>query len=31
MLKEFSKSLGYIIDKYKPTLFPKKEERIEKV
>ncbi len=31
MLKEFSKSLGYIIDKYKPTLFPKKEEKIEKV
>ena len=26
MLKEFSKDLGYIIDKYKPTLFPKKEE-----
>ena len=29
MLKEFSKDLGYIIDKYKPTLFPKKEEKIE--
>ncbi len=26
MLKEFSKDLGYIVDKYKPTLFPKKEE-----
>ena len=25
MLKEFSKDLGYIIDKYKPTLFPKQE------
>ena len=29
MLKEFSKNLGYIIDKYKPTLFPKKEEKVE--
>ena len=29
MIKEFSKDLGYIIDKYKPTLFPKKEEKIE--
>ena len=29
MLKEFSKDLGYIIDKYKPTLFAKKEEKIE--
>ena len=29
MLKEFSKDLGYIIDKYKPTLFPKKEEKLE--
>ena len=29
MLKEFSKDLGYIIDKYKPTLFPKKDEKIE--
>ena len=29
MLKEFSKDLGYIIDKYKPTLFPKKEEKVE--
>lgn len=29
MLKEFSKDLGYIIDKYKPTLFSKKEEKIE--
>ena len=27
MLKEFSKDLGYIIDKYKPTLFPRKEEK----
>ena len=31
MLKEFSKDLGYIIDKYKPTLFPKKEEVQPKV
>ena len=29
MLKDFSKDLGYIIDKYKPTLFPKKEEVTE--
>ena len=29
MLKEFSKDLGYIIDKYKPTLFPRKEEKVE--
>ena len=29
MLKEFSKDLGYIIDKYKPTLFPKEEEKAE--
>ena len=29
MLKEFSKDLGYIIDKYKLTLFPKKEEKVE--
>ena len=28
MLKEFSKDLGYIIDKYKPTLFPRKEEKV---
>ena len=26
MLKDFSKDLGYIVDKYKPTLFSKKEE-----
>ena len=29
MLKEFAKDLGYIIDKYKPTLFPKKEDKAE--
>ena len=29
MLKEFSKDLGYIIDKYKPTLFPKEEEKVK--
>ncbi len=28
MLKEFSKDLGYMIDKYKPTLFPRKEEKV---
>ena len=26
MLKDFSKDLGYIVDKYRPTLFSKKEE-----
>ena len=31
MLKEFSKDLGYIIDKYKPTLFSKKEDKEEKI
>ena len=29
MLKEFSKDLGYIIDKYRPTLFSKKEDKEE--
>ena len=29
MLKEFSKDLGYIMDKYKPTVFSKKEEKVE--
>ena len=29
MLKEFSKSLGYILDKYKLTFLPRKEEKIE--
>ena len=29
MLKEFSKSLGYILDKYKISFFPKREEKIE--
>ena len=28
-LKEFSKDLGYILDKYKPNIFPKKEEVVE--
>ena len=28
-LKEFSKDLGYILDKYKLTLFSKKEEAVE--
>ena len=31
MLKEFSKDLGYIIDKYKPTLFPRKEEKVQEI
>ena len=31
MLKEFSKDLGYIIDKYRPTLFSKKEDKEEKI
>ena len=31
MLTEFSKDLGYIIDKYKPTLFSKKEDKEEKI
>ena len=29
MLKEFSKSLGYILDKYKISFLPKKEEKME--
>ena len=29
MLKEFSKSLGYILDKYKTSILPKKEEKVE--
>ena len=29
MLKEFSKDLGYIVDKYKMSFLPKKEEKIE--
>ena len=29
MLKEFANSLGYILDKYKTSFLPKKEERIE--
>ncbi len=31
MLKEFSKDLGYIIDKYNPTLFPRKEEKVQEI
>ena len=31
MLKEFSKDLGYILDKYKISFLPKKEEKIEEV
>ena len=31
MLKEFSKSLGYILDKYKISFLPKKEEKSEEV
>ena len=29
MLKEFSKDMGYILDKYKVSFLPKKEEKIE--
>ncbi len=29
MLKEFSKELGYILDKYKPSFLPRKEEKVE--
>ena len=29
MLKEFSKSLGVILDKYKTSFLPKKEEKEE--
>ena len=28
MLKEFSKDMGYILDKYKMSFLPKKEEKI---
>ena len=31
MLKEFAKDLGYILDKYKITFLPKKEEKLEEV
>ena len=31
MLKDFAKELGYIIDKYKPSFLPRKEEKIEEV
>lgn len=31
MLKEFSQSLGYILDKYKISFLPKKEEKIEEM
>ncbi len=29
MLKEFAKELGYILDKYKPSFLPRKEEKVE--
>ena len=29
MLKDFSNSVGYILDKYKPSFLPKKEEKVE--
>ena len=29
MLKEFSKELGYILDKYKPSFLPRKEEKTD--
>ena len=31
MLKEFAKELGYILDKYKPSFLPRKDEKIEEV
>ena len=31
MLKEFAKELGYILDKYKPSFLPRKEEKSEEV
>ena len=31
MLKDFAKELGYILDKYKPSFLPRKEEKIEEV
>ena len=29
MLKEFSNNLGYILDKYKTSFLPRKEEKVE--
>ena len=29
MLKDFSKTLGYILDKYKISFLPRKEEKVE--
>ena len=31
MLKEFAKELGYILDKYKPSFLPRREEKIEDI
>ena len=31
MLKDFAKELGYILDKYKPSFLPRREEKIEEV
>ena len=31
MLKDFAKELGYILDKYKPSFLPRKEEKLEEV
>ena len=31
MLKDFSKTLGYILDKYKISFLPRKEEKVEEV
>ena len=31
MLKEFARELGYILDKYKPSFLPRREEKIEEV
>ena len=29
MLKDFAKELGYILDKYKPSFLPRKDDKIE--
>ena len=31
MLKDFAKELGYILDKYKPSFLPRREEKIEDI
>ena len=31
MLKDFAKEMGYILDKYKPSFLPRKDEKLEEV